>query len=119
MKIITIATSGNKIQIADEDLHDLLSWEDVKIACENLGKGWRLPNKDELNEMFKLKDVIGKFCEKTQEFPFDNFIYYYWASDYHESDFSIAFGQCFNGENYYAKYFPRDFTFSVRAVKDC
>ena len=84
MKTITLADTGNKIEIADEDLPDLLSWDDAKIACKNLGKGWRLPNKDELNEMFKLKDEIGKFCEKTQEFPFFNFVYYYWASDDHE-----------------------------------
>ena len=34
---------------------------DAERACESLGDGWRLPTKDELNILFKGKDVIGGF----------------------------------------------------------
>ncbi len=42
-----------------EDLVGLMNWDDAKEACENLGDGWRLPTKDELNILYKNKDKIG------------------------------------------------------------
>ena len=36
-------------------------WDDAKKACKNLGNGWRLPTKDELNLLYENKDKIGGF----------------------------------------------------------
>ena len=39
-----------------------MNWDDAKLACAKLGKGWRLPTKNELNVMYKNKDRIGGFA---------------------------------------------------------
>ena len=44
-------------------------WDDATKACRELGKGWRLPTKVELNILFKNKNKIFGFV--------DNF---YWSS---------------------------------------
>jgi hypothetical protein len=41
----------------DEDM----SWDEAQNACTKLGEGWRLPTKEELNEMYKHKEEIGGF----------------------------------------------------------
>jgi uncharacterized protein (TIGR02145 family) len=35
------------------------SFNDAKLACAKIGGGWRLPTKEELNQLFENKDVIG------------------------------------------------------------
>jgi hypothetical protein len=50
-----------KILVAQNDFPKIMSWVDAIAACENLGKGWRLPNKEELNILFLNKDKIGGF----------------------------------------------------------
>ncbi|MBL0202382.1 MAG: DUF1566 domain-containing protein [Chitinophagaceae bacterium] len=51
---------GN-IEIAEKDFPNKLSWDKAKEACAELGNGWRLPTKDELNEMYKNRVAIGGF----------------------------------------------------------
>ena len=36
-----------------------MNWDDAKRACANLGRGWRLPTKDELNILYQNRDKIG------------------------------------------------------------
>ena len=50
---------GN-LEVMTKDL-GYMNWGDAERACESLGDGWRLPTKDELNILFKGKDVIGGF----------------------------------------------------------
>jgi hypothetical protein len=46
-----------------------MNWNDAKEACAELGDGWRLPTKDELNILYHNKDKIGGFAG-----------YIYWSS---------------------------------------
>ena len=38
-----------------------MNWDEAVWACANLGSGWRLPTKDELNLMYLNKDKLGVF----------------------------------------------------------
>ena len=49
------------LEIAQNDFPEPMNWYDAKKACDDLGKGWRLPTKDELNIIYKNKDKIGGF----------------------------------------------------------
>jgi hypothetical protein len=56
-KPITIGS----FEVAQNDFKDSMSWDDAISACKALGEGWRLPTKNELNELFKNKTKIGGF----------------------------------------------------------
>ena len=43
---------GN-IEVAEYDFPKKMNWEDAKKACADLGEGWRLPSKDELNYLYQ------------------------------------------------------------------
>ena len=58
---------GN-LEVMTEDLGKM-TWEDAKKACADLGDGWRLPTKSELNILYENKDKIGGFATN-----------YYWSS---------------------------------------
>jgi hypothetical protein len=49
---------GNLV-VAQYELPYGASWDQAKKECKLLGKGWRLPNKEELNLIFKNRDKIG------------------------------------------------------------
>jgi hypothetical protein len=49
-----------KLEIMTNDL-GRMTWGEAKSACIELGGGWRLPNKEELNIIFENKDKIGQF----------------------------------------------------------
>ena len=57
---------GN-LEVMTEDLEvgtnvlGKMTWVDAMKACANLGEGWRLPTKDELNLLYENKDKIGGF----------------------------------------------------------
>ena len=59
---------GNLL-VAQHDFPKTMNWNDAKVACTKLGKGWRLPNKNELNTMYINRDKIGGFSD-----------YFYWSS---------------------------------------
>ena len=87
--------------MAQYDFPIMLNWQDAKKACEALGNGWRLPTIDELNILYKNKDIIRGF-EKFS----------YWSSTEHVS---FAWAQYFvNGfQHDYIKNDP----YYVRAVR--
>jgi hypothetical protein len=35
-----------------------MTWYDAKKSCENIGDGWRLPDKNELNLLYKHKEIL-------------------------------------------------------------
>ena len=61
---------GNLL-VAQNDFPNKMNWNDAIKACAALGKGWRLPNKDELNILYQNKAKIGIFSYIN---------YYYWSS---------------------------------------
>jgi len=42
-----------------------MRWRTAMEACANLGDGWGLPTKDELNVLYENKDEIGGFSPRT------------------------------------------------------
>ena len=62
------------IEVAQNDFPTQMILDDAVKACTDLGNGWRLPTKDELNLMYLNKDKIGCF----------QFIY--WSSTKGEGD---------------------------------
>jgi hypothetical protein len=52
---------GNLL-VAENDFPEAMNWWGAQNACKTLGKGWRLPTKDELNVMYKNKEKIGHFA---------------------------------------------------------
>ena len=45
---------GNLL-VAQNDFKSEMNWEDSKVACDKLGKGGRLPTKDEMLFYMKIK----------------------------------------------------------------
>ena len=42
-----------RLQVADNDFEEEMTWEQAIEACKNLGDGWRLPTISELEIMYK------------------------------------------------------------------
>jgi hypothetical protein len=91
---------GN-LEVMTEDLGEM-NWEDAKKACADLGDGWRLPTKFELNLLYENKEKIGGFVKN-----------YYWSST--EIDLNNAWVQYF----YYGAQvnFSKNLPNYVRAVR--
>jgi len=90
------------IEVAEKDFPNSMNWEDAKKACENLGSGWRLPSKEELNTLYLNKDKIGGFADE-----------YYWCSTEYGGN-----SACF--QNFYSGFQDvtnKDGTFYVRAIR--
>jgi len=51
-KIIGTTTILNNLEVAEFDFPTKLNWNDSKIACSKLGKGWRLPTIQELELIY-------------------------------------------------------------------
>jgi hypothetical protein len=79
-----------------------MSWDKAKKACANLGDGWRLPTKDELNLIYENKNVVGGFALNN-----------YWSST--ENDNYNAWSQSFGNGNQNNN--GKDTTRYVRAVR--
>jgi hypothetical protein len=53
-----------------------MNWQEAIEACKKLGRGWRLPIKDELDMFYENREEIGGFAN----------IYYWSSSEYDNSD---------------------------------
>jgi hypothetical protein len=93
---------GN-LKVAQYDFPNKMLWDDTKKACEALGNGWRLPNKDELNTLYSRIGAIGGFSH-----------YNYWSST--EVDYASAWYQSFGSGN--QSYNPKKYgAYYVRAIR--
>lgn len=92
---------GN-LEVMTEDLGEM-KWMDAIKACADLGDGWRLPTKDELNILYENKDKIGGFGS-----------YGYWSST--EGGNGRHLFQDFDG-GFQVDYFSKATTNYVRAVR--
>jgi len=63
--IIGKPISIGNLQIAQFDFPERLNFDAAVKACAELGKGWRLPTKKELNELYRNKEKIGGFQTKS------------------------------------------------------
>jgi hypothetical protein len=99
--IVLYKTLTLHFEVYHTDLEEM-SWYQAKEACANLGNGWRLPTKDEINLIYENKDMLGGFVGGN-----------YWSST--ECLYNYAWGQYFNNglQNYYYK----GSEYNVRAVR--
>lgn len=94
-----------KLTVAQHDFQNKLNWDEAIAACKKLGEGWRLPNKSELNTLFKYKSEIGGFSTD-----------WYWSSteEYNDAK-SPAWKQSFP---YWRQAIShKNIRYKVRAVK--
>ena len=97
--------SLQKFVVAQYDFPKKMSWGDAKVVCARLGKGWRLPTKNELNVMYRYKNKFYRSFATTT----------YWSST--EENSSFVWYQSFGGGGgtYYTG--PNSLLL-VRAVRD-
>jgi len=89
-------------EVAQYDFPKEMRWGDANKECENLGRGWRLPTKEELEILYQNKDKIGGFASNG-----------YWSSTEGVND--GAWNQSFSdGSQYFS---IENYTFYVRAVR--
>lgn len=94
--------------VAKADFPKDMSWEEANKACENLGNGWRLPDKDEWSSIYVqlAKQGKGNF----------NISRTYWSSSEDDADYAWCFifgNGLANGNDYYSKSYAKQ----VRAVR--
>jgi hypothetical protein len=92
---------GN-IEVAQYDFPKKMNWEDAKIFCTNLGKGWRLPTIEELSFLYQNKDEIGSFSKSN-----------YWSNSTNNA--SGAWSQNFS--NGFQNLIYNIYNYQVRAVR--
>ena len=68
-KVIGTPIKIGNLEIAQYDFPTKMNFENAKKACSELGTGWRLPTKKELNTIYDNKDKIGVFSND-----------FYWSS---------------------------------------
>ncbi len=91
--------------VAKADEKGTYTWDDAVKQCASKGKGWRLPSKNELNEMFVVKKKIGGFRNG-----------WYWSATENGQFAANAWCQDFeSGEQSYESEFYLDY--NVRCVR--
>jgi len=107
-KIIGKPIKIENLEVAQNDFPKEMNWYDAKKACTDLGNGWKLPTKDELNLLYINKDKIGGFASGNYGI--------YWSST--ENDASSAWKQYFSsGWQNYGSSTTKDNECNVRAVR--
>ena len=54
-----------RLEIAQYDFPEYMTWTQAIKSCKALESGWRLPTKSELNLLYKNKDEIGGFAPEV------------------------------------------------------
>ena len=90
------------IEVAQNYFPKIMDWDDAVKACTDLGNGWRLPTKYELNLMYLNKDKIGDFANS-----------WYWSSTEYSN--GNAWCQYFVGGT--ADTYAKNYGCYVRAVR--
>ena len=86
----------NGLEIAKFDFLDPMTYDEAVRACSKLGDGWRLPTKEEMEEIYENKNMLGGFISPiyvsdNAEFSIDNNVYY-WSSSSYGSDYVWVIG---------------------------
>ena len=108
---------NHNLEVMQDDLGQM-TWYDALKTCAELGDGWRLPTKYELeNYLFKNKDKIGGFKEGEMD--------QYWSATQcgdgghgrlgHAWTFSFDHGNAMDGYN--SGHTAYSYLYNVRAVR--
>jgi hypothetical protein len=86
----------NGLEIAQFDFLDPMTYDEAVRACSKLGDGWRLPTKEEMEEIYENKNMLGGFISPiyvsdNAEFSINNNVYY-WSSSSYGSDYVWVIG---------------------------
>lgn len=109
MLTIVHPLTGAKLQVANQDFFDEMTWNVAKKACSELGSGWRLPTIEELKAMYEQLHRKGQGNFKSTG---------YWSST--ETSASTAFASAFgSGGSAYPHNEKTISTYRVRAVRAC
>ena len=90
------------IEVAQHDFPNRMNWNMAKTACSNLGNGWRLPNINELNQVYLNKKQLRDITDDG-----------YWSSTL-KSD-TIVLLQYLTLGTQYASY--SNLTYKARAIR--
>ena len=80
---ITNPITGSELQVAYQDFPDKMTWQEAKRACSELGSGWRLPKKQELEIMYEQLHKKGQgnfkksFYWSTRSEGDDNYAWFF------------------------------------------
>ena len=85
-KEVTIMKIRN-LDVMSEDLGSM-NWYEAKKVCKNLGDGWRLPTKDELNLLFSSNGAVSSSMRNN-----DDLQKRYWSSTEYDSAYSGTLDQ--------------------------
>lgn len=108
MNAMYVLTPTLAFEIAESDLLDKMEWSDALNAGSEIGERWRLPTKEELDEMYRLHQrAIGGF-------KFEH----YWSSEgiNNWNAFAKNFKSGDYSENYSSKNPP--LKFNVRLIRN-
>lgn len=108
MSSMYVLTPTLAFEIAENDLPEKMEWTEAQQSGVILGDRWRLPTKEELDEMFRLHQrAIGGF-------KFE----YYWSSEGHNN--YCADAKSFNSGGYSSNYSPKHPVpkYNVRLVRN-
>ena len=100
--IVLHKTSTLHFEVYPTDLGQM-TWDEAKEACVNLGNGWRLPTKYELNLIYENKNEIGGVASGI-----------YWSSTEYKANYAWI-QYLSSGEQDYNYKASR---YNVRAVRD-
>jgi hypothetical protein len=95
--------TGELLLVGGEDFLHKLEWDQAVSACKNLGDGWRLPTKLELQLMHKELYLSG-----TGNFNH----YWYWSSEHNGLHIACAIKVSDGGDQNFRKHMAH----FVRAV---
>jgi hypothetical protein len=68
----------DRIEVTKFNFKEEMNWDDANFQCNNLGNGWRLPNRLELNILFNNKEKIGGFNKSNYWSATPTGLYYYY-----------------------------------------
>ena len=91
--------------VAEYDLEGKMNWYKARIMSSNLGSGWRLPTKNELNIIYTNKEKVRNLTGQD-----------YWSSTESKDSDCCAWWQTFDDGNQWVGY-NKSYDHCVRAVK--